>query len=151
MKEIVNVLWTGGLDSTCRIAELSKLDVIIRPYYIVDKTRGSIKQEMNAMAQITKIIRENKMTKAVLEDVTLIDDSSIMEDSEITTAWKTFSQKYSLGSQYDYLARFAKQNRLVLEISLEHSPRGKATTTLSNETVLCNYNSLGGGKGTLHR
>ena len=29
----INVLWTGGLDSTFRILELSKADVEVQPYY----------------------------------------------------------------------------------------------------------------------
>ena len=31
MKKIVNVLWTGGLDSTCRIVELTQYDIIVQP------------------------------------------------------------------------------------------------------------------------
>lgn len=146
MKEVVNVLWTGGLDSTSRIAELSKLDVVIKPYYIVDNTRGSIKQEINAMKEITEIIRKEKTTKAILEDVTFVDDSSINENFAITKAWKSFNKKYLLGSQYDYLARFAKQNNLILEVGLESSPRSKAANTIINECTLCEYISHNGIK-----
>lgn len=37
---IINILWTGGLDSTCRVAQLSQMgNIIIQPYYIIDPCR----------------------------------------------------------------------------------------------------------------
>jgi len=136
MKKTVNVLWTGGLDSTCRIAELSKLDVIIQPYYILDPTRGSIKEELKAIKTITNIIRNNSETKCDLMDVSIINMEIIQDDNEITKAWEFFNHKYKLGSQYDWLARFAKQNNLVLEIGIEGSERSKARNTITEECEL---------------
>lgn len=37
---IVNILWTGGLDSSFRVIELSQMEVIIQPYYIIDPVRS---------------------------------------------------------------------------------------------------------------
>ena len=84
--ETVNILWTGGLDSTYRVLELSRLPVIIKPYYIWDKTRGSIKQELNAMKKISHDIAVNPATKAKLLPVNVVMDSDIKDDSEITNA-----------------------------------------------------------------
>lgn len=134
--KLINILWTGGLDSTCRIIELSRLNIEIQPYYIWDNTRGSIKQELKAIRKITRDVMRHPQTKAILHPVKVIQDSEIQEDYEITKAWKIFNQKYALGSQYDYLARFAKQYDLKLEVGLECSERGKASNTIKAETSL---------------
>lgn len=55
----VNILWTGGLDSSCRIIELSRMNVEIQPYYIWDTTRDSIKQEIRAMKRITQDVQNH--------------------------------------------------------------------------------------------
>ena len=136
MKPVVNVLWTGGLDSTCRIVELSKLDVTIQPYYLNDHIRDSIKYELKAIRTITDVLRSKKDIRCDLRDVILIDVNSLAEDEKIRKSWKKLHDLYKIGTQYDWIARFAKQNELQLEMSLEKSPRGKASATLNGEAVL---------------
>ena len=134
MKKTINVLWTGGLDSTCRVAQLSQMDdIIIQPYYIVDKNRGSVKYEISAMKNITEIIRQHPKTKAVLNDVTTIELKNIEQNDTISQSYTQLRNKYKLGSQYDFLARFAKQRNIVLEVGLECSPRSKAYNTITGE------------------
>ena len=133
MKKIVNVLWTGGLDSTCRIAELSQQDVIIQPYYIMDPSRKSIPYELRAMATITELIRKNAKTTAELREIIKVELDNIEADEEISTSYENLRKKYKLGSQYDFLARFAKQKNMVLEVGLECSPRSKAYNTIIGE------------------
>lgn len=146
----VNVLWTGGLDSSYRIIELSRLAVNIQPYYIWDHTRGSIKQELRAIKRISKDVRENKYTKANLFPVKIVKDTDIEENASITQAWERMNQKYKLGSQYDYLARFARQNGLKLEVGLECSERSKAFNTIKSESILKLMNVNFGGKYTAY-
>lgn len=134
--DIVNVLWTGGLDSSYRICELSRMPVTIQPYYIWDHTRGSIKQELRAMKRIAQDVKRHPDTKATLLPLKIVYDSEIKEDTAITEAWKVLNKKYALGSQYDYLARFAKQYGLKLEVGLESSERSKATNAIKAETQL---------------
>ena len=134
-KKTINILWTGGLDSTCRVAQLSQLDnIIIQPYYIVDPTRGSINYEINAMKTIASIIRKHTKTKAELKDTILINLSDIQRDTVITNSYNVLRSKYQLGSQYDFIARFAKQRNISLEVGLECSPRGKAYKTIMSES-----------------
>ena len=144
--QTVNVFWTGGLDSTYRILELSRMPLTIQPYYIWDQTRGSIKQELKAMDDIAKIVKKNSLTKAKLLPLQIINNGDIADDAEITAAWRTLNQKYLLGSQYNYLARFARQHGIKLEVSLESSERSKAATTIKSETQIKinNINILGG-------
>lgn len=136
MKKIINVLWTGGLESSCRIVELSRQDVIVQPYYVIDPVRDSIKEELKAIGVITRIIRDHQQTIFELRDVKAIEMESIGEDKEITAAWERLHEKYQLGSQYDWLARFAKQNHLTLEMGLESSPRSKSMNAIKGESKL---------------
>lgn len=136
MKRTINVLWTGGLDSSCRIAELSQYDIIVQPYYMLDKGRKSIKQELKAIKSISRIIRNNPKTRCELKDPIITDINNVKKNSVITNAWKYIHDKYSLGIQYDWLARFAEQYNIQLEIGLEKNPRGKAFHVIDNECVL---------------
>lgn len=134
MKKTINVLWTGGLDSTCRVAQLSQMDdIVIQPYYIIDKNRGSVKYEISAMKNITEIIRQHPNTKATLNDVKTIKLEDIEQNPTITQCYTHLRNKYKLGSQYDFLARFANEKKIVLEVGLECSPRSKAYNTITGE------------------
>ena len=136
MYKTINVLWTGGLDSTCRIAQLSQMDNInIQPYYIIDKNRGSVIYEINAMKNITEIIRQHPNTKAILNNVITIKLEDIKRNKTITDSYTYLRNKYKLGSQYDFLARFAKQHNITLEVGLECSTRSKAYNTITGECL----------------
>jgi len=132
----VNILWTGGLDSTYRMVELSRLDVCIQPYYIIDANRKSVRHELKAIERITNDIKAHPQTRATLLQIKLIAESDIQPNKEITAAWKLLYKKYKLGYQYDFIARFAKQQNLKLEVGLEKSPRSKATNAIKGESNL---------------
>lgn len=133
---IINILWTGGLDSTYRIVELSQYAVIVQPYYLIDPLRQSTKYEIRAMSRIRELLLQNKKTLFKLLQTKYIDIREIPADEEITQSYIKLYEKYKLGSQYDWLARFAKYADLQLEFALEKSPRGKAFRTISNESKI---------------
>lgn len=132
---LINVLWTGGLDSTFRICELSRYKVQVQPYYIVEE-RISEKKELHAIHAITERLRTSPFSRFILHDVKLIDWNSFNRDPEIQAAWTNLRNKYKLGSQYEYLANFAISNNLILEVGLESSPRSKAYSALHTEGKL---------------
>ena len=133
---IINILWTGGLDSTCRVAELSRQPIIIQPYYILDNDRKSIDKELTSIRRITSAIKSDKSTKCQLNDIITIEKSSIPKNEKITKAYLILKEKYSLGSQYDWLARFASDKNILLEMGLEKNPTGKAFLTITGECTL---------------
>ena len=55
----INILWTGGLDSTYRILELSMQDVTIQPYYLAS-VNPSTKYEIRAIEELTEIIKKKE-------------------------------------------------------------------------------------------
>ena len=106
-KDIVNVLWTGGWDSTFRIIQLSTKDIIIQPHYLKDN-RKSQNFELNAIRLITEDIRNLASTRCTIRDLILMNISDIKEDKDITQAYKNLAENYRLGIQYDWLARYSK-------------------------------------------
>lgn len=136
MSRTVNILWTGGLDSSFRVIELSQMDVTIQPWYIIDPVRGSLKNEMRAMREITDIIRRHPHTKGTLLDFKTINIADIAPDAKITAAFNRLHEKYTIGHQYDLIARYASQNNIRFEMGLEKSDRSKAYACVQNEVDL---------------
>ncbi len=66
----------------------------------------------------------------------IVDSRQLLPDAEITRSWQILHEKYLIGSQYDYLARFARQLDLQLEIGLEYSNQSKAASALCGEAEL---------------
>ena len=138
-KKLVNILWTGGLDSSFRVVELSMLDVIIQPWYILDTVRKSAKNELRAIQKISNIIDNHQKTKAKLLPIRIIHLEEISECKEITDSFNHLHYKYNIGHQYDLIARYAKQHNIVFEMSLEKSDRSKAMDCLNSEATLNLY------------
>ena len=117
--QLVKILWTGGLDSTCRMLQLSKLNVRVQPYYLMDnKFRRSTANELNAISIITKDIESHHETRCILLPLIKIQVADIEKNQDITLAYNRLRKEVPLGHQYDWLARFAKSNP-GLEMSFE--------------------------------
>lgn len=122
---MVNILWTGGWDSTFRIVELSKENVKIQPYYVLDNTRKSQKNEIETMENIVKKLKQDARTKAEFLPINFVRINDIERNEEITNVYKKMHKIYHIGSQYNYLVRLAlKVNNL--ELGLENAETSKA-------------------------
>lgn len=72
--EIYNVCWSGGLDSTFIVTQLSQFPVSIRPFYIRGQTfRLSEPQELEAISAIRKLLLQDPRTRAELQPLTIIE------------------------------------------------------------------------------
>lgn len=128
--ETINVLWTGGYDSTFRVLQLSKFNIDIQPYYFKDN-RISEENELNAIAEITQDIKNHSETKATILPLITYNTSDVKNDEVITKAYKKIRESLPLGSQYDWLARFAKEKDMNnLELGLEKSESSVARQTI---------------------
>lgn len=122
------VLWTGGWDSTFRIVELSRQDVVVQPVYVIDDGRKSAHKEKQVMEDILQALRKREGTQAQLRDVLYITKQEIPADEKISAAFRTAKANVNLGGQYDWLARMAVQYPGI-EIGVEkttHSGRCQA-------------------------
>lgn len=126
--KVVNVLWTGGYDSSFRMVQLSKIGVVIQPYYLSDNRRSE-KNELNAIAQITADIKKNPQTKCTILPLIVSNTSDVKPDAEITKSYHKLRKVGPIGSQYDWLARFSKEHNLQgLELGLEKAASCKVVT-----------------------
>ena len=109
-----NVLWTGGWDSTFRILELTILKKeTVQPYYVVDQGRSSVPFELKAMEQIRELmIRKFPFTRDSIKPVIMIQKNEIPPNEKTTRDFHTLLSMSDLGSQYEWLARYAEANGL---------------------------------------
>lgn len=130
MENIVNILWTGGWDSTYRVVELSMRKVRIQPIYVEDPGRKSISYELKAMDEIICLLKKKELTKATFLPVKIVKLIDIPANPEITRAYMLFKKEAEMGAQHDWLARLALQfpmMELCIEKALgEHAPIRKS-------------------------
>ena len=135
-KRIVNIFWTGGLDSTYRVVELSRQECVIQPHYITLTGRGTVKNELKAISDITAILNSDKMTKAKILPVTIFPTGELEEYADIQSAWELLHEtKYFNSTQYSLLARYARQKKLKLEMGIQFSENGSVAEVV-NESYL---------------
>ncbi len=108
-EQLVEVLWTGGFDSSFRIVELSQKPCTVQPYYISDN-REIENRELKAIHKITQMLRSDPRTKAKINDIELIKRSDIVCETDISAAYNRLKEKYHIGSQYEWLAVFVKKH-----------------------------------------
>jgi 7-cyano-7-deazaguanine synthase len=131
----INVLWTGGWDSTFIMLQLSSKKVTIQPYYLKDN-RKSEELELNTVCLLTEEILKLSTTKCTINPLITKKVSDIENDAVITKAYDNLCKKFKLinngiklGSQYEWLARFSK-NIDNLELGLEKGLTFNAINTL---------------------
>lgn len=132
----VNILWTGGLDSTFRVIELMTVlpdGYTIQPYYIFDEHRKSSSYEIRAMKEITELANSKANNSVIIKPLIITKKSEIPMASDISVAYERLRHKYNLGGQYDWLARFAESSKINIELGLEYSLRSKAYNTIKSE------------------
>jgi len=133
----INVLWTGGWDSTYRVLELLLIEnQTVRPYYIVDPERKSIANEILAMTNIRYRIKAAFPAQAErLMTLEMFHLEAIQPDKEISEWSQRLRFKTHIGTQYDWLARFAKYNATELELCTEKISRFEAELLLFRDFV----------------
>lgn len=129
----IHIFWTGGLDSTFRVVELSRDQCTIQPYYIMMEKRLSMHHELKAIETITRVLRKDKRTKARLLDPILIDEYDIPRDTETFDSWVSMMRGKSW--QYYLLAKYANQYHLEMEMGIQFSPIGSIAKFI-DETLL---------------
>lgn len=115
-KNVLNVFWTGGWDSSYRIIDLSFKEVVIQPIYLKDEFRLSEQLELQKINNLTKEIRELETTKCTILDLKILSVSDIHEDQAISSYYHEVYDNFykdsdgvKLGSQYEWLARFSSK------------------------------------------
>jgi hypothetical protein len=114
----VDLLWTGGWDSTYRLLDLVLTRrCAVQPWYLMDEERASTPLEQDAMRRILQAIEaRDPDAVALVEDIQMVAVDDVASDEGVSA----MCGRLRLGSQYDWLARFAAQQGLDrLELSVE--------------------------------
>lgn len=109
-----HLLWTGGWDSTFQLLRLLTIyRERVTPFYLIDAERSSTGLELRAMKRVKdRLSGEYPHTRELLQPTRYFGVDDIAPDPEITEAFVSTSNKTHIGAQYEWLARFCKQNAL---------------------------------------
>jgi hypothetical protein len=121
------LLWTSGWDSTFQLLRLllvHRRPVV--PVYLIDEQRSSLQVELRTMERIRKRLAElHPHTRELMLPTYSARLSDIAADAEITAAFARVNARCRIGTQYDWLARFCRQQGLQdVEIGFERERYG---------------------------
>jgi hypothetical protein len=110
-KENVNLLWTGGWDSTFQLLRLLLINKNqVTPYYLIDEERPSTFMEIRALKRIKdRLLKEYPHIRELLNPTNFFAVADISPDSEITQAYHAIHKETYMAPQNEFLARFCKQ------------------------------------------
>ncbi|WP_438766296.1 hypothetical protein [Kushneria sp. TE3] len=138
MRPRIEVLWTGGWDSTYRVLSSAMVDhKTVVPHYIVDLGRASSLRELQAISEVRAALADiDSEAAARIEPLRITPVSEIAKVPELSAAYHRLTQQAHLGSQYDWLARYAKSEGIRhLELSVHvddkayHFLKGRVVAT----------------------
>jgi hypothetical protein len=119
--EAVNLLWTGGWDSTFRLLQLLLVyKKKVQPYYIIDAGRLSTGLELRAIRDIKKLLLERyPQATARLLPTLFTDLVDIPQNPVLAAAMAEIKNKNGLDRQYEWLACFCAETKIEdMELSL---------------------------------
>ena len=133
----VHIFWTGGLDSTYRVVELSRQACVIQPHYIIINGRKTVNNELKAISDITDILNSDKRSKAKILPLIKCTKSELEEYSDILSAWELLHKAKRFNStQYPLLAGYARQNKLKLEMGIQFSENGSVAKVVDQSYLI---------------
>lgn len=122
---MIDLLWTGGWDSTFRLLQLARVGAEIQPHYIRNQDRSSLKKELHAMNEIRRKVIE-QFPGACVHEIKMFDQSDIVIGEEFHQAHGNLSAKETIGTQYTYIASYCKQKDIKnIELSIEQGIRSR--------------------------
>lgn len=103
----INLLWTGGWDSTFRLLDLTLCHRHpVRPWYVIDRDRASTPIEIETMQAIRRAVAERDGAAAdLIRPTRFAELDTVRPDAELEALFA----ETRLGSQYGWLPRFAAQ------------------------------------------
>jgi hypothetical protein len=125
----INLLWTGGWDSTFRLLQATVCEAsVVQPYYVIDHNRQSLRCELSAMASIKDVIADRfPAARTRILPTRLYDRGDVPENEVITGSRDVLLNQSFIGGQYEWLARLAKWQEIPrLEIAVHRDDRAHA-------------------------
>ncbi|MDN3644279.1 7-cyano-7-deazaguanine synthase [Lutimonas halocynthiae] len=120
----INLLWTGGWDSTFQLLQAAlKYHSKVQPYYIIDPNRKSIANELMAMRKIkSALFNSFPEAKELILPIIFCKVDDVEIDEDIEKAFLNFKKEKHIGIQYLWLASYCKKNMISdMQLSIEKS------------------------------
>ncbi len=138
MSNAVELLWTGGWDSTFRLLQLvADTDAHIQPRYLVDEERPSTPREIDTMRTIRSMVEDRwpEARERLLSTDYGSYRATTMEPHH-RKMWEALKERGRVGLQYPILASYAEQNGIdQLELSIhKEEQEGFLDTFLTKHT-----------------
>jgi 7-cyano-7-deazaguanine synthase len=109
MSDSVELLWTGGFDSTYRLLELALVERRhVRPIYVIDRGRRSMPYELQAMSQVRERINRRGHGGLLAPAAVLLKDDFTVPDWITSTLMAVRQRGIKLGAQYAWLPAIAE-------------------------------------------
>lgn len=121
--QCVNILWTGGWDSTFRMIQLARESQYIQPFYIIDTKRPSTLKEISQIQKI-KYDLSKKYLGCEIKEVKFIELNSIEIDKTFKLAYDKLRQESFMGSQYLWIGALSWQIEN-LELSIHQDDKAE--------------------------
>jgi 7-cyano-7-deazaguanine synthase len=126
---LCHVFWTGGFDSTFRLAQLLAGGVDVQPIYVSQRLdiRKNRAQEVAAMATLTDRLRARFSGQATLRDtlhVTQVSRNARIREQAARIGYGP-SHRERMGAQYVVLCEFAAAYHAPVEIGIEIGGRAE--------------------------
>lgn len=120
-----NVLWTGGWDSTFRVADLVvSHGRTVSPFYIFDPARKSSALEVKRIKEIADLLRD---ASGEIKSLTVVDLAAIPPDPKPSQQLAELAAKGHIGIQYEWIARAAAMWGVKdLELSIHRDDKAHA-------------------------
>ncbi len=122
----INLLWTGGWDSTFALLYSVIIKKIsVQPYYLIDHKRQSTGHELRAMADIITEFRiKYPYLGHLIKPVIYKSDLDLLENNEINEWYRLYVKYHNLGSQYKFIALWAEELQTALMYSFDKPING---------------------------
>lgn len=125
----IQLLWTGGWDSTFRLLWLTCVERRdVQPYYVAEAGRASTRAELAAMAAIREQLRASDAAAAERIRPLIVQPGDEVKQHEIIRAsFERLLTRAFIGSQYQWLADFCRQFELTgLELAIHRDDKAHA-------------------------
>lgn len=143
----VDLLWTGGWDSTFRLLQLLLVHrVPVVPWYLCDGTRPSTPVELGTMQRIADRLRaDHPHTRELLRPLRVASVEDVPVDDGILAALRAIRERSYIGSQYAWLPAFCEE-RGIADMELGVHVDDKVQALLRGFTIgfvhPCGFHSL---------
>ncbi len=128
-----DIMWSGGWDSTFQLLRLLLIHRLrVRPYYLIDSRRPSIRNEVKAAERIRRRLFEDyPHTRELLAPTVYFSAADVAAADDITQAHRTLAKRSHISDQYERMARFCRQ-RGIDEMLLSVHQRGGVYEVIAN-------------------